>query len=193
MEDDTTFWIDRFKEHAAFLYILLTPQFANDLKEQVFDLINDFDLERLFNLQMEVLGRNNAQMMLTEEDFEALVYHMIEEQNFYKKLMNGQMTDGEEVNFWLNEASEHTELASHMLELGQLRDEVLDTSKELLQAEPDDILRVYEKSNKFAKDLDGMLREEIHDTDVIKALMVEHEMKEATRGEQRLKVLLANL
>ena len=211
-QDDVTFWSERFKDHAMLLYILLDPQRANDLKQRAqqefeywtyqVDNPNPANLYLLLQslsvLKHDIHNRSlsgQINLMLSSNDFQSLVQHMIIELNYFIRLINGQMSPEEELAFWTQESAQHTELAAHLLPPGQLQSKTLDLAHRLQMLANDPmsgpLLMTYHTSNQEAINLDNLIQQQ--HPDAIKQLMhimIEHEIKEGLHGEQRIRQLL---
>jgi hypothetical protein len=215
-QDDVTFWSERFKDHAMTLFILIDPNRANDLKIIAHQEFQDWDLylqnpsfealnqliPRLSNLKHDVLEFSKItpiNLVLSHNDFISLVNHMIEELVFFLRLMSGNMTAEEELDFWKQESAEHTELASHLIPFipmsYQDADKLTVDSKDVVGrlkslTDPYALLPIYQWSNQIALKLDKLIQE--GDKNAVQDLfhmMVEHEIKEGVRGAIRIRQL----
>lgn len=194
--DDVFFWLGQFRDHALFLFLLLDDQRVPQLKWTAYDLYMhwSFDevwLRKFSDLQMRILKLidQDINVILSPADFESLVEHMLKEFIFYLQLIAGQMTPEDEINFWTQENAEHTELAGHLLPPGRLKNQTLQLSQQLKTAPRDQLLPLIQTSNMSALQLDKLIRAGQVRT-VLDPMMLEHEIKEAQRGEQRLRILL---
>lgn len=214
-QDDITFWSERFKDHAMLLFILIDPNMANDLKSRAHQEFQDWDLylqnpnvntlnqliPRLSDLKHDVFEFSKIvqiNLVLSHDDFISLVNHMIEELVFFLRLMSG-MTAEDELAFWKQESAEHTELASHLIPfirmMPQDAQELKVNSADVVQklkslTDPYSLLPIYQWSNQIALKLDRLIQE--GDKNAIQDLfhmMVEHEIKEGTRGAIRIRQL----
>lgn len=211
-QDDVTFWSERLRDHAMILYILLDPQQASDLRERAQQALNNWNyqlldpnpivlrqlIQNLATLKQDILERTrNGQinLLLSPNDFQALVRHMMTELNFFDKLLNGQISAQEELAFWTEENAQHTELTAHLLSPGQSQTQNLQLAQQLQQlvnsSNFNQLLSVYHTSNQGAIELDRVIQQQSSNTvsNVIH-IMLEHEIKEGLRGEQRIHQLL---
>lgn len=208
-QDDVTFWSERFKDHAMLLFILIDPNRANDLKGRAHQEFQDWDFEplnlsipRLSDLKHDVLEFSKItqiNLVLSHDDFIALVNHMIEELVFFLRLMSGIMTAEEELDFWKQESAEHIELSSHLIPFipmsFQDAEKLKLDSKDVVQrlkslTDPYSLLPIYQWSNQIALKLDKLIQE--GDKNAVQDLfhmMVEHEIKEGIRGAVRIRQL----
>ena len=215
-QDDITFWSKRLEDHTALLFILIDPSRANDLKLMAYQELHNWNLyfenpnintlnqliPRLSDLKHDVLELSKISqinLVLPHEDFNSQVDHMIEELVFFLRLLSGEMTAEEELAFWKQESAEHTELASHLIPfipmMPQVAEELKVNSAEAVQrlkslTDPYALLPVYQWSNQIALKLDRLIQE--GDKNAVQDLfhmIVEHEIKEGTRGAIRIRQL----
>jgi hypothetical protein len=216
-QDNVTFWSERFRDHAMILYILIDPQRANDLKLRAMQELENWTSQLInpnsslliqltsslliFKRDVQERAHNNIiNLMIEPDDFKALVKHMIEELNFFIGIYDGQITPEKELEFWTRENSEHTELVAHLLPEGQSRMQNLQLANQLKIIadnisrniiEPD-ILSIYDTSTNMAMELDQMLSQQSNLITTIVHIMLVHEIKEALRGERRIRELLGS-
>ena len=215
-QNDLTFWSERFKDHAMLLFILIDPNRANDLKSRAHQEFQNWDLylqnlnvntlnqliPRLSDLKQDVLEFSKItqiNLVISHDDFKDLVNHMIKELVFFLRLMSGDMSPEEELNFWKQENAEHTELSSHLIPFIRMSpqdaEELKVNSADVVQrlksvTDPYALLPIYQWSNQIALKLDRLIQE--GDKSAIQDLfhmMVEHEIKEGTRGAIRIRQL----
>lgn len=182
-QDDTTFWSERFRDHAMLLFVLLDPQNAGDLKQEAYQQLQNWNaylktpnsnllpqlVNSLGNLKQNVLNRaqmSPINLALSPNDFIALVSHMIEELSYFIHLTSGQLTSEAELNFWVEENIEHTDLAGHLIPLlglnqeqtQQLQLQGMDLIQRLKNArDPHTVLPLYQMSNQMALKLDELI------------------------------------
>lgn len=207
-QDDVTFWSERFREHAMLLFILLDPNQALFLKERARKALEnwtqantlDFNklLDELLTLKSDVLtqsqsSRNPINHLLSKEDFETLLLHMIREFKFFVNLLQNSITPKEEIEFWTQENVEHTELSAHLLPSGQLKDTIQKTANDLKHSQDyTDLISKFKVSNIMAVELDRLIQERNQGAiDAVIHIILEHEIKEGLRGQQRLETLLS--
>ena len=211
-QDDVTFWSERFRDHAALLYILIDPARANDLKTRSHQELQNWTL-LLQNINFEILQQlittlsvlkhqvlersrqGQINLMLTHQDFMTLVEHMIKELNFFITSRNGQLSPQKELDFWIRESAEHTELSAHLLPAGQLQSQTLYLAQQLQMllnmANANHIISVYEDANQAAIRLDQMIQQANPDArNNLIHMMLEHEIKEALRGDMKIRQIL---
>lgn len=207
--DDIIFWSERFRDHALFLFILLDENKVPDLKQEALrqyhqwnNFINSNErtsmqlielVNNLSNLKQDVKGYLDRgqviNVQIPPQDFNSLVNHMIKELNFFKVLLQGGLSPQDEIKFWVEENAEHTELAGKLLFDPQLKQTNLQLAN-LLKVKPQaEILPLIHSSNEMAIRLDNALRSG-QVKGLMDPIMLEHEIKEAQRGEQRIKQLL---
>lgn len=137
---------------------------------------------------------------LSTDDFHALVKHMILEQTYFVRLVEGKMTIKDELLFWSQENSQHTELVSHLLAPGDFKDQAAEIAHSLkrnrILSNYDEIyfsdeLALIKRSNSAA----GVVHGAVHAGEIrtVNDAMLEHEMREGQKGEQRVEYLLGLL
>lgn len=218
---DIDFWTQQLTEHILFLHKLLNPDAVPILKEEAkthystwycllkqspvrYDagLLNSLYafLETIHNKLGERNQNIPINLELSTKDFHALVKHMILEQTYYVRLAEGKMTIKDELLFWAQENAEHTELVSHLLPLGNLKDQTSEIADSLKRTRVlanydqiyfSDELSLIKRSNEAA----GIIHQAVHTGRIqtINDAMLEHEMREAQKGEQRVQYLLGLL
>lgn len=210
-QDDVTFWSERFKDHVILLFILIDPNRANDLKGRAYQEFQNWDsnvkdlnllIPRLSELKHDVLEFSKItqiNLVLSHNDFIALVNHMVEELVFFLRLISGILTAEEELDFWKQESAEHIELSSHLIPFiptsSQDAEKLTIDSKDVVQrlksiTDPYSLLPIYQWSNQIALKLDKLIQE--GDKNAVQDLfhmMVEHEIKEGVRGAIRIRQL----
>lgn len=204
---DLIWWADKFRDHAFFLYLLLDERKAAQLKnsakisyDQWRQLLNGAAfsvdtfstmLNNLSDLKTKILlsANDGINTVLPKEDFIQLLQHMLKELNFFVQLNNNKITSVQELAFWIVENAEHTNLTAHTLQPSKLRDDFTRLAQ-LLQTTPiEQILPIIHSSNTIAEQLDDMINSgKVHS--IMSPMMLEHEIKEAKMGEQRIKELL---
>lgn len=207
--ENVLFWSDRFREHALFLYMLLDERKVPNLKYETYRQYQQWDmflsqpandpfqqklpqmLDELLQFKQEVLAQsdNNINVILPVADFKTLVAHMIEELQYFINVSTDRLTPEDELNFWIREITEHTELISRSLPPGPLQNQVNQTVQALKTVKRDNILSVVQQANQAAVQLERMIRNGQVQS-LINPMMLEHEIKEAKRGEQRIRQLL---
>jgi hypothetical protein len=149
LNEEFSFWQLTFTEHCEFISQLLDASkspaaaefkvLALKLKQswQGYKLnFNDQGLQTLVtnlaSLKIDIL-RARSQGVDLGFISKSLLLHMIEELNFFDSLVNGTMTPEKELNFWLHENADHTNLAAHLIEPRRklLTDTVLNLSKQI--------------------------------------------------------------
>lgn len=218
---DIDFWTQQLTEHTFFLHRLLNAEVVPWLKEEAkihyktwYNVLNQKPvrynaiasnslyafLETIHNKikdQTQKVTGIPINLELNIGDFHALVRHMIFEQTYFTRLVEGNMTIKEELLFWSQENAEHTELLSHLLPPGDFKNAATDLANSLKQtsliANSDPIyfaqeLELIKRSNETAAILHG----KVHSGQIrtINDAMLEHEMREAQKGEQRVQYLL---
>lgn len=218
VDADVQFWMGQFKEHAIFLHNLLNPETVPNLKQEALSLASalnrqmltfptDAGLELLISLYalLEEINNKiseipNINVDIPVADFRDLVHHMILEQTYYTRLMEGKMTIGNELLFWLQEAQQHMCLASHLLDCCKLKDQAAEISNRLKQmrfnalSQPCNLsteVDLLMTANKFSTELDNAIISGTIKT--IDQNMHEHEMRETEYGQRRVASLLTNL
>jgi hypothetical protein len=218
VDDDIRFWMGQFKEHAIFLHNLLNPETVPNLKQEALSLAsalnrqiltfpNDPGLELLISLYalLEELSNKteeipNINVDICVNDFRDVVHHMILEQTYYTRLMEGKMTIGNELLFWLQEGEQHLGLTSHLLDCCKLKDQAAELSNQLKQmrfkalSQPCNLSTEVEllmAANKFATEVDNAIVSGTIKT--IDRNMHEHEIRETEYGRMRVNSLLTNL
>lgn len=215
---DTDFWMYQIAQHALFLSKLLDGDYVPKLKDEAAALYKELYctvkepviqyncklLTSMYALLFTISGRTHNESGLTkelsDEDFRTLIQHMIIEQTYYVRLYAGQLTVEDELLFWSRENEQHTKLVAHLLPPSDLRDRLAvmsDSVREnnlLSNMDPmyfSDELGLITHSNQLASVvhagvLDGSITSVDRDT-------LEHEMREAQRGEERIKSLISYL
>lgn len=215
-QDDVIFWPERFKDHVMLLFLLIDSQRANDLKVRAYQEIANWNtylnfpdlnllnqlIPSILTLKEDVLKRSQMSLInlvLSSNDFTTLVKHMIKELMFFSRKMNNDISSMEELVFWSQEGSEHTELANHLIPLLQINPRLahelrvqtaqlakdLNTNDRILTA--DTLSVVHQMSNEKMIQLDTLIQQ--GNRDAIKDLlhmMIEHEIKEGLRGQKRI-------
>ena len=208
-DDDTTFWKDRFIEHVTFLYSMLNEREVPELKYEALELSSFLKsgskidpihisllyafLETINNEIDDVVDINNA---LSRDDFRDLVRHMIIEQTYYVRLISGKITVKDELLFWLQETAEHMSLISNLLPHGPLRTQTSQAADILKRTRSHaiknplylmveaDLIKSANRSAYLVNDAILSGKVQIDDE------MLIHEIKESTRGEERVHSLL---
>jgi len=217
-QDDIDFWSYQLCEHSLFLKMLLDPNVVPDLQmeanymyDQWYKLVQTKPIKYNTNLLtslyafLETIHNKISKhikltLMLSIDDFHALITHMIFEQTYFVRLVEGKMTLKHELMFWLQENSQHTALFAHQLPPGDTKTYITEISnllkrnKVIAQHDPSYLmyeLKLLTQSNNAA----NYLHDEIHAGNIkgIDDSMLEHEMREAIRGEQRVKMFLEQI
>lgn len=233
-QTDITFWSERCRDHCMILFILIDNTQTDDLKQQCYQSFQNWNtylkhqksttlsdlVFNLWQLKHDVLQEaqiHDINLVLDPTDFISLIVHMIEELDYFVKLLMHELTLETEFLFWKQEDIEHTTLAGHLiplLDLGAKKTHKLQADgKKLIQRmkkahDPHTFLPLYKLSGKAAKDLDQLipktpfdpmsepmvmrLNDDIENDDPAAIdelihLMIEHEIKEGTHGQYRLK------
>lgn len=215
---DVEFWTQQLAQHALFIHDLLDPQVVPDLKEEAKMLYSGWysQLQNnpvkynpvLSNSQFAFLEATHNRlsqgiplnMGILRDDLHDLLRHMILEQTFFVRLVQGRVSINEEIQFWLQENREHTALVSRLLPAGPLKNQIIDLSDRLestrsltnfdipyLLSELD-LVRI---SNQGAM----IVHNAVHAGQIteINDAMLEHEIREAQKGEERLTYLISRL
>ena len=215
---DIDFWSQQLTEHALFLHRLLNPQTVPGLKEEARQLYaswynvlqkrpiayNATLINNTYGLLETVHNKisqiNPINVELPVNDFHALVRHMLLEQTYFVRLVDGKMTVKEELLFWAQENAEHTELVSHLLPPGELKDrsallaDALNRNRVMANYDASYFvpeLELIQNSNLGA----GVIHGAVHSGQIrtVNDQMLEHEMREARKGEERVQYLLTLL
>jgi hypothetical protein len=223
---DVDFWTQQLTEHTLFLHKLLNPAAVPALKEEAkkhyaawyallkqnpvpYDATMTASLYAFLEVIHNKIGTNTVarqggvapiNLELSLDDFHALIKHMISEQTYFVRLVEGKVTIKDELLFWAQENAEHTELISHLLPAGDLKNQTAEISDSLKrtrvlsiydQAYFSDELPLIKRSNNTTATIHGF----IHSGQItsINDAMLEHEMREAQKGEERVQYLLGLL
>ncbi len=210
-QSDVIFWSKRISEHMYFIYILTNQERAGNFSTISYNLwqswkkvvkrkgkptlkiIKDTKAAKRSILKRSRKGKINE--VLTKREFESLLRHMIKELNFFSLRLRGPVSNAKEISFWLEEASEHTNLASAFMHSNLEKLDALKLSKQLKEISKDpfqkDTITKYNKSNRGAKKLvKDLAKNKRCAKDHVRLLLVKHEIKESTKGAKRLKFLL---
>ena len=207
---DIDFWTQQLAQHALFLQDLFNPQNAGDLIEEAKMLCIGWSNQLkknpieynpiLSNSQYSLLHAAKSRLSrgvpinnkISGDDLHDLLHHMILEQTFFVRLAQGRMTIGEELQFWVQENREHTDFVSRFLPDGILKDEISDLVDKLEDHyELPENLKLIRASNKAMMEVHNA----VHSKQItaIDDAMLEHEIREAKKGEQRVSFLLSLL
>lgn len=208
LHDEITFWSRQIFDHLKFLRQLITDP---DLSEALEDVINNWcdvlsqpnvkfnpqnqksavtKINKFFtNIKKKVLEGKNLGFL-----FPSFLNHMIEEQEYYLDILNGEKDIIKEGTFWKNELIEHTSLIAHLLDPKE-DDIAFDLLKDLqnLKMKPiklSELIRIMESYINLTK----KLRDDNKITDNIKPPyfsllsrpMYDHEIREMEHGVIRL-------
>jgi len=142
----------------------------------------------------------NINLDIPSDDFHALIRHMLMEQTYFVRLVEGKITMKEELLFWLQENAEHMTLISHLLPFGPLKDQAANIA-DILGRTKDAALQ---NSGYFINEV-TLIRAanesamNVHNAIVsgqvltINQIMLDHEIREAIKGEERVRYLLSVL
>lgn len=211
LEDEMDFWSRQIFDHLQFLRDLTTDPEIKEVIEDRIDRWCDVRTQRnvKFNPQDQiwrVTELNNFFLAIRGYIFKgknvgfifpSLLNHMIEEQEYYIRLLEGNNDIISEGTFWKNELIEHTSLIAHLLDplddeislqiltnLQNLKNEKLSLT-ELIQAMEDYI--------KFTKRLsrDEKISIKVNPPyfSLLSRAMYEHEIREMEHGVRRLSLL----
>ncbi|CAH6419331.1 Hypothetical protein HVR_LOCUS535 [uncultured virus] len=215
---DVDFWTQQLAQHALFLQDLIDPQVAPDLVEEakmlytgwykqlqnkpvgynpVFSNSQYSLLEGAHNRLSQGLPINNG---ISQDDLHDLLRHMVLEQTFFVRLVQGRMTVRNEIQFWIQENREHTALISRLLPPGPFKDQIINLSDRLDASRAVtnfDLAYLNEELNLIKASNQGAItvHNALHAGQIVglNDAMLEHEMREAQKGEERLTYLISLL
>lgn len=202
------FWLPQFQEHAFFIARELKPSpikdgFLGNLRAwtHVFQKRIPFlpVLENLMAQQKALVATILTGTSLVGNIPIALVQHMIEEEDYFLKVLNNCISPEEERAFWVKESAQHTRLAGQMIDPQnpysiQVSNETLDVSATLNRLAGEEKYQnanvevELQKALKGAKDLAKSNHEhKLHL--LIQPDMLQHEIREAEQAKFRLSLL----
>lgn len=229
-QSDIDFWTQQLTEHILFIQKLLNHDAVPALKQEAknhysawYRLLNEnpvrYDASMLNSLyafletihgkigertqtgdKKVIIQSAPINVELSIDDFHSLVKHMILEQTYFVRLVEGKMTIKDELLFWAQENAQHTELVAHLLPPGDLKNQAVEIADSLKRtrvlANYDEVyfsdeLSTIKRSNGVA----GVVHAAVHTGQIrtINDAMLEHEMREGQKGEQRVQYLLGLL
>lgn len=201
--NDISGWNFRFVEHWYFLATLVDPIANPDLFGFAMTKCKEWlltpnshtrqQLKELYDFKLK-LKSNPSVFQRLQSKAPGLLDHMIKELVFFMNLIDGQLTVQDELNFYLEEAAEHTGLAAKLLErdpgLSLANEEIADTLKDRIGFPPSlQTLNIVHSGNAAAQDLLKLIESGQIQTDLT-SLMLKHEIDEAQMGERKLNLLL---
>lgn len=209
--DDKTnrFWSYQFAQDCQLLHAILDAGVVPKLKEEAGMLYagwfcmlqkpcphyNPVATNSQFALLSALYNLTTRGYRLTEalslDDFQFYICHMLFELTFYVRLAQDRICVKDELNFWFQEAAEHTTLVARLLPLGPLKTEAVRISSAMTkmpyiteQSNLSEYYDLYVSSNKAAQSVyEGILDGSI--TTVPKEVL-EHEIREGQRGQYRM-------
>lgn len=197
---DIDFWSQKFQEHLAVLNLLL----LQPLTVNFGDLRSIDSIEQMIGAQESLLDEIEAGRVIFNPrfsvvDIASLIEHMIEEEDYFIRLMNQQVYLEEEIKFWLHEHETHTNLAGRLFLPSYKKEqlELIATSWafDKLECPPYNlclIIKALEFSNARACKLLACLEAE-PTMSLLPPVLLRHEIEETNWGIHRLKyILLAN-
>lgn len=210
--EDIIFWNRRLNEHFYFLYELLDTESVIELKQQSKVLSETFCSDGLAHNVVHVM---NAYTFLTllhkkvkkniiltshmpREEFHKFIKHLISEQTYFVRLLNGKMTLKEEFIFWIDESSEHAYLLSQTLpDNPEIKQNLIECSELLMimtklsKYDPiyfkNNIPNILTKTNECVSIVKNNLVTILSELD---KGMISHECIEAEYGINRIKYLI---
>jgi len=207
MQDIQNFWSLQFAEHAFFIQDGIDVTKDPSLKQEAINqytkwqqyLTNpteDFNalMSELLNLKQKILniissGGNIGSI------YPAELEHMIMELKFVQKQLNSNVSEQEEIDFWIQENSQHTGAAAHYLDPLEknLTDKNLEMSDLIENTSDDQVMDIIEESNKSALNLNKLVKSNkvLTINNPVTSMKLEHEIREAQLGQQRLSMLLS--
>jgi len=217
---DIDFWTQQITEHTLFLFKLLNPttvvSLRNESKEHYSSWYNllksnpiTYDpilLSSLFSFlenirtKIKMLQRDSPPITidLSIENFNSLIDHMILEQTYFSRLVEGKITVKDELLFWALENAEHDQLVSNLLQGTTLGNQIGKISDQLKQNYlisiynykyfPNEISLIKNSNNTIAT-----IHNFVHSGQItnINDAMLEHEIRESKKGEERVQYLLS--
>lgn len=212
-QDDITFWSRQFAEDCNLLHTILDGGVVPKLKEEAGLLYKGWYcllqktcpkyspiatnsqfalLETLYNLTTRGYQLTTV---LSIDDFQFYIRHMMFELAFYVRLVQDRICVKDELNFWFQEATEHTTLVARLLPLGPLKSEATRISTSMAnmpyitaQSDLKPYFDIYVSSNQAAQAVyDAVVAGTV--TTVPKSVL-EHEFREGARGQARMVALL---
>ena len=203
--EDITFWQNRFSDHYYILAVLLDRDLAPELKEFATVKYNEFSktpdshtrgqLEELLQFKLKLVQNQEAKRMIGMI-FPSLLEHMIMELTYFLNLVDGKLTVQDELDFYLEEASEHALLAGHLTdpkhkELVMINHEMGDLLESQIGNPPSmELFMIVDEANASSIDLLNGI-----ESGNVKALltpfMLKHEIVEGQYGQKKLAQQLA--
>lgn len=217
---EIVFWSNQIREHVFIVNSYLNDQTAFHVKEEAkrlyagwSDLLCEYPskdvqfscwlllktYEFLELVKNKIRHEPAIYIGISGEDFHALIDHMIVEQTYFVRLASGKVTVQEELIFWAQENAEHTALLSKSLPCGELKDTMLGVSDLLFK------IKIVGSQNPavFADELNLLhysdnaalnVHKYVHSGELkLDDRILEHELREAKIGEQRVAFLLKGL
>lgn len=197
-DQDITFWLQRITEHSLIIYMLLNEKVLPRFKQEALGFYNEwynnggvYDgnlLNRFFafliTLSMEIPHISGSSEILSREYLGNVIHHMLMEQSYFIRLLEGKITVANELSFWTRETSEHSGLLGDILQEKVFQSipkklngvdsvQTLDDQMGLFVSNA----RVLEEKNK------SMAENEKH---TVENIMLQHELTESAYGQQRL-------
>ena len=208
--EDIVFWANQFREHAKYMFELLNDREGMEFKRRAKELqqqwtqfiryypLSDNSLFPLLTstvtLQRDILKKRRMRGKIGFLPI-ALVLHMIKEEQHIEKLLQGKLTIQDELEFWIREAAEHTELLGHMIdpvnrEHQRLTRIILQIAQELDQQlqNPTDPSVPLQESDRLAQQLLAAVKAQQIFV-LITPSMIEHEIRESAWSKQRIHFL----
>ena len=203
-EEDKVQWNKRFTEHWYFLALLIDRDLAPELKNYATVKYQEWaktpeshtmeQLQELKQFKIQLLKRQDSKQIVGMI-FPSLLEHMLMELSYFVNLIEGQLTVQDELDFFLEEGSQHTALAAHLIDpqhkqLVLMNLEMAQTLDEQIGQPPSSqLLQLVQTANSAAVDLLGSIsRGEVKA--LLTPLMLQHEIAEAQLGAKKLAMAL---
>ena len=201
--NDISGWNFRLLEHWYLLGSLIDPYANSDLFGYAMEKCREWlatptshtelQLKELYDFKMGL--KSNPQVFSRlESRYPGLLDHMIKELLFFINLISGKLTIQQELNFYLLEGAEHTELASKLIlgdpTLSLITEEMAETLRDRIGRTPSlQTLNIVHSASESASDLLKMIESGQIQTDLT-SLMLRHEIEESQIGERKLNQIL---